>query len=263
MCDEDSAQPRIESLIAEATEVYKPLLVGSGTRLSGGDRLWRQYNQAVHSWRNHGIRVLNGVIERINELATARCLLRDPTLRTAQIWYEPEIPPDGTRFDFVVRDHSGATVYVEVKTVLPNTEDNDTGWQKYLDRQKKLKRNVNYNVAKEWQGARIFGDYFAARSSFLKYTIETEEKLARAQNANPGRGVLVFCGDGFHWHADELQDFLDFYRTGEHRYDDALADMEAHYLETRKISLRRNIADFAYVFRSERATQDKCALYKP
>jgi hypothetical protein len=63
-------------------------------------------------------------------------------------------------------------------------------------------------------GAAIFGNSFAARSSFLKYILETEAKLASHVAVQPGRGVLVFCGDGFGWDTSELEDFADFYRLG-------------------------------------------------
>jgi hypothetical protein len=52
------------------------------------------------------------------------------------------------------------------------------------------------------------------------------------------------------WHRSHLEDFADFYHTGEHREDDAFADMEAADLRSgRQPPLLRNIAAFGFLKR--------------
>jgi hypothetical protein len=111
--------------------------------------------------------------------------------------------------------------------------------------------NVNYIVNREWLGAEIYGNSFSARSSFKKYTLEYETKLAEANKVHPGRGELVFCSAGFQWHVDELEDFADFYRTGTHRPDDPFAKMEAVSLLEKDIHLVHNISAFGFMRRSQ------------
>ncbi|HYR06454.1 MAG TPA: hypothetical protein VEQ60_01720 [Longimicrobium sp.] len=63
--------------------------------------------------------------------------------------------------------------------------------------------------------------------------------------------VLVFCGDGFRWHLDELEDFVAFYRSGYHRQDDPFSKMELQYLRERSLRRNRTIDHFAFVERSD------------
>jgi hypothetical protein len=69
--------------------------------------------------------------------------------------------------------------------------------------------------------------YEFSLASFLRYALEFEEKLLAVQATSPGAGCLIFCGNGIDWHPSQLEDFADFYRTGEHRPDDSFAEMEA------------------------------------
>jgi hypothetical protein len=225
---------------------YWPVLVGA-TRLHGGDRLWRQFEDVVRSYRSSG-NVLP-VVEKVNELAVAGILLDDPSLADRPIHYEPEITADGRRIDFVVSEVEAGNLYVEVKTVHPRTQDTDENWNKVESRQKHHQAGVHYIVQKEWMGATLYGNSFAARGKFLDYTREFEPRLAGANEIAPGRGVLVFCGNGFAWDLSELEDFADFYHTGRHRSDDPFAKMEAHSLTEERIELRRNIASLGYVKR--------------
>jgi len=84
----------------------------------------------------------------------------------------------------------------------------------------------------------------------LEYTIEFENRILAAGIDAPGNGfVLALFSDGFNWHHDELEDFVAFYRTGRHRFDDGLAKMELHATETRSVTLTRRISAFAFFSR--------------
>ena len=69
---------------------------------------------------------------------------------------------------------SGSALYIEVKTVEPKTADNAKTWRNAEQRLERLSPGNHYVVDKVRMGAAIFGNSFAARSSFMTYTLETE-----------------------------------------------------------------------------------------
>src|ERR1700761_1151967 len=91
----------IDQHIGAVGRHYRPVLVGA-TRLHGGDRLWRQFEDVVRSYRSSG-NVLP-VVEKVNGRAVAGILLDAPSLADRPIHYEPEITADGRRIDFVVSE---------------------------------------------------------------------------------------------------------------------------------------------------------------
>lgn len=251
----------IEQHIAAVEAAYRPSMTGAGSRLAGGARLWSQFDEAVAAFRQHGRRQLAGVIERVNELVVAQQLLLDASLGQAEIAYEPEIVPGGTKFDFVATDAEGLPVYIEAKTVEPKTEHNDRNWQKVEQRQEHLTPGNRYVVGKDWLGATIFGNSFAARSSFMGYALETETKLAAHAAIRPGRAILVFCGTGFAWHVSELEDFADFYRDGRHRIDGPFAKMEEHAISNGRPAPARTLSGFAALVRKHDDTEPSNWVY--
>lgn len=105
--------------------------------------------------------------------------------------------PDGRKIDFVI-DRGADNLYVEVKTVHPNTADTDGAWQKYLARRGKHRPNVNFIVQKEWMGGAIYGNVFASRSHFLDYTREFETRLAAAKAIEQGPWYSRFLWKRIH-----------------------------------------------------------------
>ena len=61
---------------------------------------------------------------------------------------------------------------------------------------------------------------------------------------------MAFCGNGFDWSRDELEDFVAFYSSGRHRSDDTFADIEAHAIREKGVTLARTISQFAYLERA-------------
>jgi hypothetical protein len=260
----------IESHIAAVETFYLPIILGGC--LEGGAKLWHQYEGARDAYRQGGSGFL-AVYERINEMAAGHILLSDPTLKGAAVAYETPIAADGSLIDFTVTRPEGRTLYVEVKTVHPRTQDSEASWSNYEKRSAHHPEHVDYVVHKEWSGGQLYGDSFSARSAFMTYARQFEERLAAANAVRSGEGVLLICGTGFPWHLSELEDFADFYRLGIHREDDPFAKMEAHALAERSIELRRNIGEFAYVrrpmdsvgrdHRRGRARNDPLTCYEP
>jgi hypothetical protein len=239
----------IEAHIAAVETFYKPLITGSQSRLTGGTRLWGQFEDAITAYRKNGTASLNQVVERVNELVVAQIILNDKTLPEGKVQYEPQIGTDARRIDFVVPDVHGAYLYIEVKTVHPRTEDAEKNWEKYEKRRELHSEDTQYVVQKGYLGAEIYGNSFSARSKFMEYAREFEVRLAAANDAQPGRGVLVFCGDGWAWRLSQLEDFADFYRTGRHRPDDSFGRMEAEEIRRSGIQLMRNIEAFGFMKR--------------
>jgi hypothetical protein len=238
----------IEEHIAEAETFYRPIILEPGSRLESGAKLWRQYQKALKAYRR-GTTDFLPVYERTNEMAAAHLLLSDPPLHGATIAYETPIPASGSRIDFTVSQPDGRTLYIEVKTVCPRTEDSEATWAHHKRRSAHHPENVHYVVHEGWLGGKLSGDSFSARRSFMTCSRQFEERLAAANQVRPGEGVLLFCGRGIEWHLSNLEDFVDFYRLGVHREGDSFARMEAHDLAERSIELKRNIAKFAYIKR--------------
>jgi hypothetical protein len=249
-------EAEIEAHIAAVEEAYRDLLTGPKARIEGGSRQWTQFQDAVASWRaQQGPERVLGVIERVNELVVAGILVNDPAV--LRLEYEPQQVHSKQRIDFRLGLDVGQDGYAEVKTVQPQTGDNDENWKRYEDRRVHLTRNTDYIVSKDWLGARIFGRSFSARAAFLRYTLQFEEKLEAAQVSKPGTGCLIFCGNGMDWHPSELEDFADFYRTGKHRPDDPFAEIEAHHMQENSLVLRGNIHSFGCLIRGHEDIQPK------
>lgn len=238
----------IEFFAQQVRNEYRDILTGSGSRIVRGQVLWDQFEAAVASCLGDPDADDTRLTECVNEIAVAGVLAADKALEGKGIEYEPAFLPDGRKIDFVV-DRGEDNLYVEVKTVRPQTADSDAAWEKFLRVKEHHPKNVNYIVTKEGMGGAIHGKEFAARARFLEYTMAFEERLAAAKAIKPGPGVLVFCGNGFAWRTSQLEDFADFYHFGFHRADDAFGPMEKHHIERKKIKLLRNVDHFAFLKR--------------
>lgn len=245
----------VEEHLAAIEALYRPVILDP--RLTGGAKLWRQYEQARDAYRRGDAAKFLPVFERINEMAVARISLTDPTLAGAAVAYEPKIAADGSRIDFVVIKATGETIYIEVKTIHPELDDSEASWLRHEKRRERFAKDTHLIVGQGFMGAALSDASFKARSKFMDYTREFERRLAAARKVRPGRGVLVFCTNG-RWRLDELEDFADFYETSAHRLDDRFSDMEAHSIAKEGVELRRNIDAFGYVKRPmERTTPEK------
>jgi hypothetical protein len=91
----------IESHIAAVEALYKPLVMGEAVRFHGGTKLWKQFEKAANVCRAGNPAGIAALIERVNDLAVARLIPRDPSLEDG-LQYEPDLIADGRRIDFVV-----------------------------------------------------------------------------------------------------------------------------------------------------------------
>jgi len=93
---------------------------------------------------------------------------------------------------------------------------------------------------------------FTARGRMLEYALELEAKIAQAKlGGDNSRLVMAFCGAGFHWRRDELEDFVSFYFSGRHRADDPFSQAELKYMAEKKLGFARTINSFACMSRPQ------------
>ncbi|MFA6129851.1 MAG: hypothetical protein WC731_02580 [Candidatus Omnitrophota bacterium] len=179
----------------------------------------------------------------INEVILANLILNNNKFTCESFEYEPYCSRSSKTIDLVYSISGGATVLCDVKTIKPDMVDS---WEKFQKEQKYFPVNTHIELEQEWMGGEIYHNMRSARSAMLQYTLECESKLVAYKTDNTMRCILMFCGNGFHWHLDELEDFADFYFTGKHNPGDQFSEMEKDFMKTRNIVFKRNIHRFGY-----------------
>lgn len=208
-----------------------------------------RFRDAVELLRIRGTaKALAAVEERHNELCIAEELICEQRYPFSKIDYEPSLIVSDNRIDFrAVNDQ--AVWFVEVKTIHPELKNR---WDQYEHAVQAglITDKADIHFERDWMGGELWHQKFAARGRLLEYACEFEARIAAARLDGPGhKFVLALFSDGSTWHLDELEDFVAFYRTGQHRFDDGLAKMEKHYVETHARSFTRRITQFAYFCR--------------
>lgn len=220
-------------------------------RFLTAEKLLANYQNARSAWESGSIDHTRGITEAVNEMCLAKCFLEIDEGICACIEYERAIPSTEKTIDFFVKTTEGTGIYFDVKTVHPIEKD---AWKRY---QRAIERgyfspNTQLILDSDFLGGEIAHEFFASRERFLEHTIEFEKKIEAIRDRDQFFFRMVFCGDGFRWRKDQLEDFADFYLNGRHRQDDPFADMEGHYLRENELALSRNIHDFCYLERKPR-----------
>lgn len=246
LTDDDRAL--LERYRADVLTMVEPVFLAAGTRLIGGARLSRRFQEAMDAVQSHGRVQFRGVDETHNELCIALALLDQAA--AMKVEYEPRLSGTAQTVDFVVTAAQEYCAYLDVKTIRPERKDN---WTKFEEVQKKgrLTPNVEIVLSRAALGGELWHGMYAARGRMLEYSLEFEAKL-RAANVGAGApATMMFAGEGFAWERDQLEDFVGFYRTGHHRADDPFAVMEQRYIEERRITLDRSIGAFGSMRRGQ------------
>lgn len=219
-------------------------------RFPSVDRLLVRFARIRSQLLNSETSDLNQIREVHNEMAVAHQILStnvEPVC--TRLEYEPTLETCPQRIDFHVLLSDGTSFYAEVKTIQPRFIDRWDDYRSTMDRGL-LPANVHVHHEEAWLGGELWDFKTAARSKMLAYALEFEKRIDACLAELQVGTVLIFCGDGFRWHRDELEDFIAFYRSGRHRQDDPFSKMELHYLRQHSLQLRRTIGHFAYVERS-------------
>lgn len=235
----------LDEYAATVEKTFGDQFKAAGGRLIGGDKLLARFTEAMAAVKEHGRGKFTGVDEAHNELCVASALLAAKKTVFEAVEYEPALPNTKETIDFVCKIASGNSFYVDAKTIHPALTDRWDQFEK-VKAEGKIPRNVDVVLSKQWLGGEIWHSMFAARSRMLEYAMEFERKIRDAELAAPGNhSTIVFGGAGFHWHEDELEEFVAFYRTGVHLPGDAFAEMEAWYVKEKDIKFDRTIGAFA------------------
>ncbi len=241
----------MSSFLAEVEGTLLPIIESSGDRLKGQHGLVTKYRHEAAAWRDRKMPHVRGITEVVNELCIARRILEDPTVTRAE--YEPPLMGTAKTIDFLVYPNTGepARLFYDVKTVHPKEGD---GWALY-EKATAMGWLSGLHLDPSFMGPEIAHEKFAARARFLEYTVAFEVKISEMANRDGAYFRMVFCGDGFQWHRDELEDFADTYYTGKSIWDH-LAAMQAHYLTENGWTLERSIHGFCFMRRPTLAIQE-------
>jgi len=228
-------------------------LEANQARLTRCARLLANFNDACSAWDKRMVRDARQITETVNELIIAKRFLQDE--QCARVEYEPHLQGSSKTIDFLFHSSEGHRIFYEVKTVHP--EDRDS-WERY----EKAKRagwfasGTNLTLDREWEGGSLAHQQFAVRERFLEHSLELEGKIQHVANRVDGRTYfrMVFCGDRFRWHRDQLEDFADTYFTGRSAWDH-FATMEAHYLKENGLTVKKTIHGFCYFERGPRVPE--------
>jgi hypothetical protein len=234
---------------AEAAQHFRVLLSTHSARLRGLDACFERFHASLDIVRqNATCSAMYALEESHNELCIAEELLFSGDGQFALVEYEPRLPYGDRRIDFrATKDR--AVWFVEVKTIHPLRKDR---WDQYerIVEGGQITDNVTIHFERQSMGGELWHQRFSARAKMMEYSVDFENRVRTGGVDSPDhRFVLALFSDGFAWHEDELEDFVAFYRTGQHRLDDGLAKMERHVLEMQSQPLTQRISAFAYFCR--------------
>ena len=246
------AAEEIEWIASYASEVAETFGVAFGcaeARLAGSMRLLQRFTDASERVLQNGLRDLSSINEAHNELCVANALLVDSGLRFSTVEYEPVLPGCSKSIDFRATTDEGRRFFVDVKAIQPKPTDRWDQFERAV-REGWFPENVRVLLCEEGLGGELWHNMFAARGRMLEYVLELEAKIRDCEIANENTiFILAFCGTGFEWRRDGLEDFVSFYRNRSHRMDDPFSNAEARYIEKNKITLDGTIRSFACLVR--------------
>ena len=214
--------------------------------------LLSRYRKAYDICFDRGRSDLNKFMEAHNEICVAVALLEaDDGKSVRRLEYELPLAATDRRFDFFIQRNDDKHLWVEVKSIRSQRLD---AWDKFTSVKDRglLSEKTEVLLSQDFLGGEIWHDWMAGRSKMLEYCVQTEEKIKLAgAEVRDDIFVLWFCVRPPSWNLSHLEDFVAFYRSGVHRYDDSFGKMEKHYLESNQIQLSRSIHDFVLLERND------------
>ncbi|WP_156427442.1 hypothetical protein [Novosphingobium sp. Fuku2-ISO-50] len=236
----DYAEPWIAAIEQQVFPVLR-----ADPRLKDADKLIARFSGNVTRWRAGG--EFRPIVEDANELAAAVELLRldasDVVIR-----YEPKLMNTAKSIDFSLEWPDGTRSWVDVKTVAPQWIDDGASWQRFENLEAAFPNNARLIVSRDWAGAAISGQEIKARWSFIKRTVEVEQKVGLLDASERGPVRLLFCSNGT-FHKDGLEDFADFYKSRRFREDDWSGNAVTRYMADEGIVFTRSLAGFCFLER--------------
>jgi hypothetical protein len=220
-------------------------------RFAEGRMMLRQFSALLNAVVEQGRSHFRAVHESHNEICVADAILSDPSTLDARLLYEPKLPNTDTTIDFVLKEADARLTLIDVKTIKPQRLDRWEQYQRAIS-EGWLPSNVQYLLDQEGLGGELWHQAFASRARFLEYSLELEAKLAASRYGDIARRrILMFCGEGFNWHQNELEDFVTYYRTGAHCPSDPFSQAETRHFQDNGYAFVRSISSFGCLNRSE------------
>jgi hypothetical protein len=240
----------LEEYRTQVVNGFTPIFSAEEARFPDGEKLLRRFNKALDSV--HSGSLFRSVDEAHNELCIAKALLSNTRPRFSGLAYEPPLHGCTKSIDFRASCDNGCIAFVDVKTIKPDPKDKWDQFERAL-KERWFPENVVLAISKEGMGGEIWHQMFTARSRMLEYSLELEGKIrdCALKDREKTLFILALCGAGFHWHEDELEDFVQFYGTGRHRSDDPFSKVELNHIGEKKITLERTISRFACMRRRQ------------
>ena len=243
----------VKSFLSVVDETVVASIEQSQERLKGCGKLIKQYRDQCKAWHAQNVGTARNITERVNELCIAKAIVEAPTVADAE--YEAPLAGTGKTIDFLVRpkDNPDQRIFYDVKTVHPEPHD---AWEQYQRFTTKgwWAPKTELTLERDWMGGEIAHDKFASRVRFIEHTFDLEAKIAAITERDGTFFRMVFCGNGFQWHPDELEDFAEGYFTGRSRWDH-FASMQQHWLAERGFGFQRTIAGFCCLIRQVRSLE--------
>ncbi|MBL8705968.1 MAG: hypothetical protein JNM30_14045 [Rhodospirillales bacterium] len=241
----------LKDYAAEVEHVFGADFSEAEGRFADAQKLIGRFRSSIQGVLDNGRSKFHAVDEAHNELCIASALLANRNPRFVSLEYEPVLSGTGQSIDFRATTDDGTIVYVEVKTIKPAARDR---WDQFerVRKQGLFPLNVEVAIQKEWLGGELWHSMFAARSRMLEYALELEGKISAAGlTGEKTIIILALCGEGFHWHQDELEDLVSYCREGKHRPDDPFSKMELNYIAENSVALQRTLSRFACMRRPQ------------
>jgi len=248
MSDED--QTWLRNYVAKVEQEFCSRLGADRDRFPSYNKLLRKFREAASRLLERGWPSLSAFDEMHNELCVADGILaKGSDSYCIRLEYEPPLLSCKQSIDFRATMTDERSTHYDVKTIHPVTKDD---WQKFETARDKnhFPDHVNVHLEKEGLGGELWHNMFTARSKMLEYALELEAKIKNCGiTREEAVCILVLCSNRFDWHLDQLEDFVAFYRSGKHSWDDEFARMEKYDMESKNIRLSGTIDEFVYVER--------------
>jgi hypothetical protein len=235
--------------IEEAMTYFATSFKQKESRFPGWKACFKRYTEKYDEIMSSSQTSVRALQEIHNELCIADALLEINNPHIDLIEYEPPLPSGGKTIDYKCKA-GDVSVYIDVKTITPKAIN---AWDKFVDIRGRglIAPNNEFILDPDYMGGEFWHDFFTSRGKMLVYSLELENKVSESGLGDEGNlFILALCGDGVKWHVDQLEDFVHFYRSGNHRYDDGFSVMENHFIKQKGIVFTRRIAKFIYLERS-------------
>ncbi len=227
--------------ISQYIDEYMKDIVDSN-KVNNYETLENHVNRLKKSWTPESDIVWRQITETFNEVCFIHYLVLTEKCR---ILYEP-VGASRRSIDLKV-EFNNKVIYFDIKTIHPKDINK---WENFLIAKKEGRIDGEIDLFKDGLGGMFWHHMTASRGKFSDYAYDLEDKI-RELNLKSYYYFMVFCGNGFDWRKDDLEDFVEFYKTGYYVTWDHLASMSKYDYKAKRISFDGSIHNFTMLKRKE------------